>query len=189
MTLHQPKPPVVVVSRPKSASSIPHPPPTRPANASDCGKVASPVSRSPVARLRDLVPRNLGTPTKLEVSGLSSSSLTTSEIDHGAANGSRAICRSYEHSGTSVFAAAVARKEAEEAVQKLARRIAHYRTQEERILRNVWTARQQLADKVSSESIVLSTDVPPRPQICSHKRSRDQLEFLSVHALSITNAG
>lgn len=228
--MHAPlKPPVVHISRPNSAaasnqSATPTAPsaPARPSNAPGF-RSGRPTSRSPVARRRDLVPQQIiqsqtGTEVSSRARGVSVRPASALCGQYRQQSGCRpetaheSFDETKDDEGPSVFKATLARKEAEAAVQQLTRRIAHYRSQEERVLREVWSAKRALeVSLAASEHGVKPVDdaaptifpsrrhdqanmLPPggaRAQTASppvqsgreRVRARDHLQFLSVRLL------
>jgi hypothetical protein len=225
--MHAPlKPPVVHISRPNSAtaSSQSTTPaassaPARPANAPGF-RSGRPTSCSPVARRRDLVPQQIIQPqTRPEVIPPTRAVAAHHVTALGGQYQQQSGCRpesahepfdeDKEGESPSVFEATLARKEAEAAVQQLARRIAHYRSQEERVLREVWSAKRALeVSLAASEQDVKPVDeaaptispsrrhnqasmhpngdvraqtaIPPVHPDRERVRARDHLQFLSV---------
>lgn len=187
------KPPVVVISRPNSAAAnksdtravVPSTP-ARPANPPGL-RSGRPTSCSPVARRRDLVPqqliqsqRALGTSSFAQaVTGSSATPLVEQRQNQpGRTQESRRapFDEDEESESSSVFAATLVRKEAEEAVQQLARRIAHYHSQEERVLREVWSAKRTL--EVALAAREPDAELMHQATVSSHTRSRTELARL-----------
>lgn len=94
----------------------------------------------------------------------------------------------------SMFDASSSRKHAEETAKRLARRIAHYRAQEERVLREVWDAKARLGASLlvdTSKQRPVSarrTLLPSQPEdstdcLARRPRTRDHLQLLSVRRL------
>lgn len=177
-------PPRVVVTRPKSAAinaGAPHAPsspsrPVRPSTGSASGRL--------------LVPRRDS--RESSSSGMSSAGDLPLQPPDPAASATTA-----DTTGN-VYHAMVARRQAEEKAAQLARRMAFYREQEERVLREVKAAKSQLErclmtpqqPRAQSASCTRSTNRSPmllsaknqHVRACSPTKSREQRQFLTVGA-------
>lgn len=172
-------PPRVIVTRPKSAAinaGAPHAPsspsrPVRPSTGSASGRM--------------LVPRRESS---------SSGASSTEDLPPQPPDPAAAVTTA-DTTGN-MYRAMVARRQAEEKAAQLARRMAFYREQEERVLREVKAAKSELerclmtpqqpraqsasCTRGTNRSPMLLSDKSQHVRACSPTKSREQRQFLTV---------